>query len=111
MYKSFNKGKWNSTIDVRDFIQKNYTPYDGDDSFLTEPTKTLVLWAKVKELMEQERAKGGVLDIDTHTISTIASHKPGYIDKPNEEIVGLQTDEPLKEPLCHLVESEWLRPL
>ena len=100
MYKSFNKGKWNSTIDVRDFIQKNYTPYDGDDSFLTEPTKkTLVLWAKVKELMEQERAKGGVLDIDTHTISTIASHKPGYIDKPNEEIVGLQTDEPLKRAI------------
>ena len=100
MYKSFNKGKWNSTIDVRDFIQKNYTPYDGDDSFLTEPTKkTLVLWAKVKELMEQERAKGGVLDIDTHTISTIASHKPGYIDKPNETIVGLQTDEPLKRAI------------
>ena len=100
MYKSFNKGKWNSTIDVRDFIQKNYTPYDGDDSFLTEPTKkTLALWAKVKELMEQERAKGGVLDIDTHTISTIASHKPGYIDRPNEEIVGLQTDEPLKRAI------------
>ena len=100
MHKNFNNGKWNSTIDVRDFIQKNYTPYDGDDSFLTEPTKkTLVLWAKVKELMEQERAKGGVLDIDTHTISTIASHKPGYIDKPNEEIVGLQTDEPLKRAI------------
>ncbi|HHU91414.1 MAG TPA: formate C-acetyltransferase [Clostridiaceae bacterium] len=100
MYKSFNKGKWNSTIDVRDFIQKNYTPYGGDDSFLAEPTKkTSELWAKVKELMEQERAKGGVLDIDTHTISTIASHKPGYIDKPNETIVGLQTDEPLKRAI------------
>jgi len=100
MHKNFNIGKWKSTIDVRDFIQKNYTPYDGDDRFLAEPTKkTLELWAKVKELMEQERIKGGVLDIDTHTISTIVSHKPGYIDKPNETIVGLQTDEPLKRAI------------
>lgn len=100
MQKNFNNGKWNSTIDVRDFIQKNYIPYDGDDSFLEKPTKkTSELWTKVKELMEQERDKGGVLDIDTHTISTISSHKPGYIDKPNEEIVGLQTDEPLKRAI------------
>ncbi|NLL66548.1 MAG: formate C-acetyltransferase [Clostridiaceae bacterium] len=100
MQKNFNKGKWNSTIDVRDFIQKNYTPYDGDSSFLAEPTKkTSALWAKVKEFMKQERDKGGVLDIDSHTISTIVSHKPGYIDKANEEIVGLQTDEPLKRAI------------
>lgn len=100
MQKNFNKGKWNSTIDVRDFIQKNYTPYDGDSSFLAEPTKkTSALWAKVKEFMKQERDKGGMLDIDSHTISTIVSHKPGYIDKANEEIVGLQTDEPLKRAI------------
>ncbi len=100
MQKNFNKGKWNSTIDVRDFIHKNYTPYDGDDSFLAEPTqKTSGLWAKVNELMKKEHDNGGVLDIDTHTISTIASHKAGYIDKENEEIVGLQTDEPLKRAI------------
>ncbi len=100
MKKSFNEGKWTSTIDVRDFIQKNYTPYDGDDSFLAGPTsKTLKLWGKVKELMKEERERGGIWDIDTHTISTITSHKPGYIDKDIEEIVGLQTDEPLKRAI------------
>lgn len=100
MKKSFNEGKWTSTIDVRDFIQKNYTPYDGDDNFLAGPTsKTLKLWGKVKELMKEERERGGIWDIDTHTISTITSHKPGYIDKDIEEIVGLQTDEPLKRAI------------
>lgn len=100
MKKSFNEGKWTSTIDVRDFIQKNYTPYDGDDSFLAGPTsKTLKLWGKVKELMKEERERGGIWDIDTHTISTITSHKPGYIDKDIEEIIGLQTDEPLKRAI------------
>jgi len=100
MKKSFNEGKWTSTIDVRDFIQKNYTPYDGDDNFLAGPTsKTLKLWGKVKELMKEERERGGIWDIDTHTISTITSHKPGYIDKDIEEIIGLQTDEPLKRAI------------
>ena len=100
MQKIFNKGKWNSTIDVRDFIQKNYTPYDGDDSFLAAPTnKTFGLWDNVKKLMKKERDNGGVLDIDSHTISTITSHKPGYIDRENEEIVGLQTDTPLKRAI------------
>lgn len=96
----FKSGKWNSQIDIRDFIQKNYTPYDGDDSFLAEPTKrTTVLWTNVKELMKKERKNGGILDIDTHTISMITSHKPGYIDKDIEQIVGLQTDEPLKRAI------------
>ncbi len=100
MMNSLKAGKWNDQIDVRDFIQKNYTPYDGDDSFLASPTqKTTGLWHKVKELMERERKNGGILDIDTHTISTITSHKPGYIDKENEVIVGLQTDEPLKRAI------------
>ena len=100
MKNDFTGGKWTNLIDVRDFIQKNYTPYDGDESFLAPPTdKTIQLWNKVKSLMEQERKNGGVLDIDTHTISTITSHKPGYIDKDLEEIVGLQTDAPLKRAI------------
>lgn len=100
MQMSFNKGKWNTTIDVRDFIQKNYTPYDGDASFLVSPTqKTSELWGKVKELMQKEGDNGGVLDIDPKTISTITSHGPGYIDEKNEEIVGLQTDAPLKRAI------------
>lgn len=100
MDRTFNRGKWNSEIDVRDFIQKNYTPYDGDESFLKGATeKTLKLWEKVSALMENERKSGGVLDIDAKTISTITSHQPGYIDKELETIVGLQTDEPLKRAL------------
>jgi formate C-acetyltransferase len=100
MRENFKSGKWNTQIDVRDFIQKNYTPYDGDDSFLEGPTKrTEELWAKVKELMKEERAKGGIMDIDTHTISTIDAHQPGYIQKELETIVGLQTDEPLKRAI------------
>jgi len=100
MIREFNKGKWCHEIDVRDFIQRNYTPYDGDESFLAPPTAaTLKLWNKVQELMKQERERGGVLDIDNKTISTIVSHKPGYIDKELETIVGLQTDEPLKRAI------------
>lgn len=96
----FKAGKWQYHINVRDFIVRNYTPYDGDDSFLAPPTeRTLALWNKVKELMDKERKNGGVLDIDEHTISTITSHKPGYIDKDLELIVGLQTDEPLKRAI------------
>jgi formate C-acetyltransferase len=87
-------------INTRDFIQNNYTPYDGDESFLTGPTEaTNKLWGKLKELQKEERAKGGVLDMDTEIVSTITSHKPGYLDesmKDLEKIVGLQTDKPLK---------------
>lgn len=99
-WEGFVKGNWCSRIDVRNFIQLNYTPYEGDESFLQGPTEaTQKLWGKVMELLKKERENGGVLDVDTHTISTIASHKPGYIDKENEKIVGLQTDEPLKRAI------------
>ncbi|MCI9626863.1 MAG: formate C-acetyltransferase [Clostridia bacterium] len=87
-------------IRVRDFIVDNYTPYDGDDSFLASPTeKTQKLWGKVKDLMQQETKAGGVLDIDEKTISTITAHDAGYIDKALEDIVGLQTNAPLKRAI------------
>ncbi len=97
---AFVEGTWNKEINVRDFIVSNYTPYDGDDRFLVGPTeRTVKLWDKVKELMNKEREAGGVLDIDEHTISTIDAYAPGYIDKDLEQIVGLQTDAPLKRAI------------
>ena len=100
-WKGFKKGDWRSEINVRDFIQHNYTPYEGDDSFLAGPTeKTTKLWNEVLDLYKKEHeAKGGVLDIDTKTISTITAHDAGYIDKDLEEIVGLQTNSPLKRAI------------
>ena len=99
-WKDFVKGTWCKKIDVRDFIQKNYTKYEGDDSFLQGPTsKTLKLWEKVSKLMSEETKKGGVLDADTKIISTITSHDAGYVDKDLEIIVGLQTDKPLKRAM------------
>ena len=100
-WNGFEKGDWENEINVRDFIQKNYTPYEGNSSFLTNPTeKTKKLWNEVLELYRKEKeAKGGVLDIDTKTISTVNSHEAGYIDKDLEEIVGLQTDAPLKRAI------------
>ena len=100
-WNGFEKGDWQNRIDVREFIQKNYTPYEGDSSFLEGPTeKTTKLWNEVLELYKKEKqAPGGVLDIDTKTISTITSHEAGYIDKNLEEIVGLQTDKPLKRAI------------
>ncbi len=96
----FKKGQWTNEVNVRDFIVENYCPYDGDDSFLTPPTDSTVrLWDKVKILMEEERKNGGVRSIDPHTISTIAAHDAGYIEKDLETIVGLQTDEPLKRAI------------
>lgn len=99
-WNGFKGEKWREEIDTRDFIQKNYTPYDGDEKFLAGPTEaTEKLWGKLKELQKEERAKGGVLDMDTHIVSGITSHQPGYIDenlKNLEKIVGLQTDKPLK---------------
>ena len=92
----FKKGSWQNFVDVRDFIVRNYTSYSGDESFLAPPTKrTLALWDKVSSLMKEEHARGGVYDIDTHTISGIDAYAPGYIDKENEQIVGLQTAAPL----------------
>ena len=98
--KEFVKGAWNHYVDLHDFILKNYTPYDGDGSFLEGPTqRTAKLWDKVKDLMDQERKAGGVLDIDADTISDIDAYQPGYIDKDLEDIVGLQTDAPLKRAI------------
>ena len=100
-WNGFKSGDWQETINVRDFIQHNYTPYEGDSSFLANATpKTLKLWDKVVKLYEKEKnSPGGVLDIDTKTPSTVSSHEAGYIDKSLEEIVGLQTDEPLKRAI------------
>ena len=100
-WNDFKKGDWQSEINVRDFIQHNYTPYNGDSSFLSSATEnTKKLWEEVLELYKKEKdSNGGVLDIDTKTISTISSHKAGYIDKDLEQIVGLQTDEPLKRAI------------
>lgn len=96
----FRNGTWQNEINTRDFIVKNYTPYDGDESFLAPPTeRTKALWDKLCEKMKEERARGGVYDIDEKTISTITAHDAGYIDKDLEQIVGLQTDEPLKRAI------------
>lgn len=96
----FVKGSWNQLIDVRDFIIRNYKPYDGAEDFLTAPTgRTLTLWDEVKRELEKERLAGGVLAIDNRRISTITSHPAGYIDKDLEQIVGLQTDVPLKRAI------------
>lgn len=96
-WNGFKAGIWQDEINVRDFIQTNYQEYCGDESFLEGSTeRTDKLMAKVQELFRQERAKGGVLDIDTETVSSLTSYAPGYIDKENELIVGMQTDSPLK---------------
>lgn len=100
-WNKFQPGDWQKEINVRDFIQRNYTPYEGDSSFLKGTTeKTQKLWDEVLELYKKEKeSKGGVLDIDTKTVSTVAAHEAGYIDKDLEEIVGLQTDAPLKRAI------------
>ena len=100
-WDGFKEGRWSTTsVNVRDFIKKNYTPYDGDESFLAPPTEaTSKLWAQVMELSRQEREAGGVLDMDTKIISTITSHGAGYLNKDLEQIVGLQTDKPFKRAL------------
>ncbi len=100
-WKEFKCGDWQNEINVRDFIQKNYTPYEGDDSFLAGPTeKTQKLWDEVLELYKNEKASpGSVLDIETDIPSTVDGFAPGYIDKDLEEIVGLQTDAPLKRAI------------
>jgi formate C-acetyltransferase len=96
----FNPGKWTKEINTRDFIVKNYTPYDGDSSFLAGPTEnTKKLWDRVCELMKVERQRKGVYDVSTDVISTISAHDAGYINKDLETIVGLQTDEPLKRAI------------
>ncbi len=99
-WKGFESGTWKKEINVRSFIKHNYTPYDGDESFLEGPTQdTVDLWEQVLDLTKQEREAGGVLDMDTKTISTITSHAPGYLNKKKERIVGFQTDKPFKRAL------------
>ena len=99
-WRDFNGGAWENEVNVRDFIQRNYKPYDGDSSFLEGPTEdTTALWQDVLELSKQEREAGGVLDMDTKIISTITSHGPAYLDKDKEKIVGFQTDKPFKRSL------------
>ena len=98
-WRGFVPGVWRDGIDVRDFIQLNYTPYDSDASFLSGPTdRTLGIWAKLTAMFSEERAKG-VYDVDATTPAMITAHKPGHIDRPNELIVGLQTDAPLKRAI------------
>jgi formate C-acetyltransferase len=103
-WRGFAFGEWTKGIDVNSFIEKNLTSYEGDERFLAGPTdRTTSLWDQVSILLKEERERGGVHDIDVHTISTITSHSPGYIDKEKETIVGLQTDAPLKrsiQPFC-----------
>ena len=99
-WRGFNEGRWTTEINVRNFIHRNYTPYYGDGEFLEGATEnTLDLWKQVSELKKQELKNGGVLDMDTKVISTITSHGAAYIDKDKEQIVGLQTDKPLKRSL------------
>ena len=96
----FKTATWTTSVNVRSFIKHNYTPYDGDESFLAGPTRnTLDLWLQVRELSKEEIAAGGVLDMDTEVISTITSHGPGYLNKETETIVGFQTDKPFKRAL------------
>ncbi|MBR5527195.1 MAG: formate C-acetyltransferase [Brochothrix sp.] len=99
-WQGFNRGDWENGVDVREFIQKNYTAYDGDDQFLAGPTEaTNALWAQVMKLNEEERKAGGVLDMDTKVVSSITSHGPGYLNKELETIVGFQTEKPFKRGL------------
>ena len=96
-WQGFKGSKWQDEVDVRDFIQNNYKPYDGDESFLEGPTEsTNTLWEKLQKLQKEERAKGGVLYMETEVVSSLTAYGPGYLDKELEKVVGLQTDKPLK---------------
>lgn len=96
-WQGFKGGKWQDEVDVRGFIHNNYKPYDGDESFLEGPTEsTNTLWEKLQKLQKEERAKGGVLDMETEVVSSLTAYGPGYLDKDLEKVVGLQTDKPLK---------------
>lgn len=96
-WQGFKGSKWQDEVDVRDFIQNNYKPYNGGESFLEGPTEsTNTLWEKLQKLQKEERAKGGVLDMETEVVSSLTAYGPGYLDKDLEKVVGLQTDKPLK---------------
>ena len=99
-WRGFAGGRWQSEVNVADFIENNYTPYDGDESFLTGATdNTRTLWEQVMELTKEERALGHALDMDTSVVSTITSHRAGYLDREKEKIVGIQTEKPFKRSL------------
>lgn len=106
-WRGFTGTKWLDEVNMRQFIQDNYESYDGDASFLEAPTEaTNKLWGMLKELQKQERAKGGVLDMETEVVSSMTAYGPGYIGdetKNLEKVVGLQTDKPLKRALCLMV--------
>ena len=98
-WRSFNPGDWKTSINVRDFIVRNFTPYSGDEKFLAGPTaRTKAVWAKLQPYFKDEQKKG-VLAVDAKTPSTLLAHKAGYIDRANEVIVGLQTDQPFKRAI------------
>ncbi|WP_413310020.1 formate C-acetyltransferase [Bacillus sp. 1P10SD] len=99
-WQGFDKGTWTKEVNVRDFILRNYKPFEGNDSFLADATEaTKNLWDQVMELTKQERENGGVLDMDTETVSTITSHGPGYLNEDLEKVVGVQTDKPFNRSL------------
>ena len=117
-WEGFEGRIWKEEVNTRDFIQKNYTPYDGDESFLAGPTDaTNKLWGALQKLQKAERAKGGVLDMETEVVSSLTAYGPGYIDpelKDLEKVVGLQTDKPLKRAfmpvravICMAISSRW----
>ena len=111
-WNGFEGKNWKNSVDVRDFIQNNYKPYDGDERFLVGPTEgTEKLWGKLQKLQKEERAKGGVLDMETEIVSGLTAYGPGYISeelKDLETVVGLQTDKPLKRAFMPTAESRWL---
>lgn len=110
-WNGFKGRLWKEEVNTRQFIQDNYKPYDGDESFLADPTEaTNKLWGKLQKLQKEERAKGGVLECETKVVSGLTAYGPGYIDedmKDLEKVVGLQTDKPLKELSCLMVVSKW----
>ena len=114
-WSGFKGRLWKEEVNTRDFIQNNYKPYDGDESFLAEPTEaTNKLWGRLQELQAEERAKGGVLDMETEIVSGLTAYGPGYIDesmKDLETVVGLQTDKPLKRAFMPYGVSVWLNKL
>lgn len=114
-WRGFTGNRWTDEVNVREFIQNNYTNYDGDESFLAAPTEaTDKLWGRLQELQKEERARGGVLECETEVVSSLTAYGPGYIDermKDLETIVGLQTDKPLKRAFSRTAVQRLRRPL
>ena len=112
-WRGFRGDHWRDDVNVRDFVQQNYTPYDGDESFLAEPTDaTRKLWGRLAELQKEERARGGVLDCETEIVSSITAYPAAYLDpehKEYEKVVGMQTDKPSSVRSCPTAASAWLK--